>query len=73
MTSKGSKDNDQHFSIEKAFEEVNQLIERLEDPKLSLAESMDLYKKGVELLDQCGKNLDLTEKELIILQEAQES
>lgn len=73
MTSKGSKDNDQHFSIEKAFEEVNQLIERLEDPKLSLAESMDLYKKGVELLDQCGKNLDMTEKELIILQEAQES
>lgn len=73
MTSKGSKDNDQHFSIEKAFEEVNQLIDRLEDPKLSLAESMDLYKKGVELLDQCGKNLDLTEKELIILQEAQES
>lgn len=73
MTSKGSKDNDQHFSIEKAFEEVNQLIDRLEDPKLSLAESMDLYKKGVELLDQCGKNLDMTEKELIILQEAQES
>ena len=73
MTSKGSKENEQQFSIEKAFEEVNQLIDRLEDPKLSLAESMDLYKKGVELLDQCGKNLDMTEKELIILQEAQES
>lgn len=59
------------FSIEDAFKELEQLLNRMEDQELSLEESMTLYRKGVKLLDQCRKSLDKTEKEIQILQEGQ--
>ncbi len=60
------------FSIEKAFEELDEILNRLEDPGLSLSDSMDYYKKGVKLLDKCGQTLDKTEKEIIVLQEGKD-
>ena len=56
------------FSIENAFQELDQIMQQLEGDQISLSESMDLYKKGVKLLDQCNQTLDKTEKEIIILQ-----
>lgn len=60
------------FSIEKAFEELDEILSRLEDPDLSLSDSMEYYKKGVKLLDKCGQALDKTEKEIIVLQEGKD-
>lgn len=60
------------FSIEKAFEELDEILGRLEDPDLSLSDSMEYYKKGVKLLDKCGQALDKTEKEIIVLQEGKD-
>lgn len=56
------------FSIEEAFDKLNVIIGKMEQDELSLAESMDLYKQGVGLLNQCRQALDQTEKELIVLQ-----
>ena len=56
------------FSIEEAFDKLNAIIGRMEQDDLSLAESMDLYKQGVGLLNRCRQTLDQTEKELIVLQ-----
>lgn len=60
------------FSIEKAFEELDEILSRLEDPDLSLSDAMEYYKKGVKLLDKCGQALDKTEKEIIVLQEGKD-
>lgn len=60
------------FSIEKAFEEIEEVLNQLENPDLSLSESMDYYKKGVKLLDRCKQTLDKTEKEIIVLQEGKD-
>ena len=60
------------FAREKAFEELDEILNRLEDPELSLSDSMDYYKKGVKLLDKCGQTLDKTEKEIIVLQEGKD-
>ena len=49
-----------------------EILNRLEDPELSLSDSMDYYKKGVKLLDKCGQTLDKTEKEIIVLQEGKD-
>ena len=57
------------LSIEEAFTQLDGIIESLENPDLSLEDSLTLYKKGVKLLDKCGQTLDKTEKELRILQE----
>lgn len=59
------------FSIEEAFEELDQILQEMESPELSLSDSMNLYKKGVRLLDKCNQTLDKTEKEIIVLQEGQ--
>ncbi len=59
------------FSIEDALKELDEILAQLETPELSLSDSMELYKKGVKLLDKCNQALDKTEKEIIILQEGQ--
>ena len=59
------------FSIEEAFEELDQIVKELESSELNLSDSMNLYKKGVRLLDKCSQTLAQTEKEIIVLQEGQ--
>ena len=59
------------FSIEGAFEQLEDIIEQLSSEEISLSDSMDLYKKGVKILDKCSQTLDKTQKEIIILQERQ--
>ena len=59
------------FSIEGAFEQLEDIIEQLSSEEISLSDSMDLYKKGVKILDKCYQTLDKTQKEIIILQEGQ--
>ena len=58
-------------SIEGAFEQLEDIIEQLSSEEISLSDSMDLYKKGVKILDKCSQTLDKTQKEIIILQEGQ--
>lgn len=36
------------FSIEGAFEQLEDIIEQLSSEEISLSDSMDLYKKGVK-------------------------
>lgn len=59
------------FSIEGAFEQLEDIIEQLSSEEISLSDSMDLYKKGVKILVKCSQTLDKTQKEIIILQEGQ--
>ena len=59
------------FSIEGAFEQLEDIIEQLSSEEISLSDSMDLYKKGVKILDKCSQTLDKTQKEIIILQKGQ--
>ena len=48
------------FSIEGAFEQLEDIIEQLSSEEISLSDSMDLYKKGVKILDKCSQTLDKT-------------
>lgn len=59
------------FSIEEAFDELDRILMRMEEPELGLSDSIALYKKGVKLLEKCSQTLDKTEKEIQILQEGQ--
>ena len=44
-------------------------METMESSELSLEQSFDLYKKGMDLLLQCNQAIDKVEKELLILEE----
>ena len=57
------------MTIEKAFTDIEEIIEKMEDDDITLDESMKLYNDGVKLLKYCNDTLDRTEKELIVLKE----
>lgn len=57
------------LSIEKAFENLDGIIQKLESEDTKLSDSIALYAKGVELLNSCKESLDRVEKQMIILEE----
>ena len=60
-------------SIESAFEELDQIMAKLEEGELSLEESFSLYQKGMALVKLCNEKIDHVEKQLIVLHEGEEN
>ncbi len=59
----------QTLSLEASLEKLEQVMEELGSPELSLEESFAKYKQGMDLLLQCNQAIDKVEKELMILEE----
>ena len=55
--------------LEQSMEELEQVMDALGNPEISLEESFTLYKKGMDLLLECNQAIDKVEKELMILEE----
>ena len=53
------------------MEQLAQITDRMERGDLPLAEMTSLYKEGKKLYQDCQKMLDLTEKELVVLNEGE--
>lgn len=53
--------------IEEAFVRLDEIAKALEDPKMSLKDSLSYYAEGVKLISACRENLCGVEKELMIL------
>ena len=60
------------MKIEERFEEIDKIIEGLERNEATLDESFDLYKKGMDIIKECNKEIDKVEKQLIVLGEEDE-
>lgn len=60
------------FQVEKAFEQLEQMMEHLESDTISLREAIELYGQGAKLLSQCREELDGIEKEMMIIGEKME-
>lgn len=59
------------FTVEKAFEELDSIVEGLEKEDTTIQEALALYTKGVKLVQKCQESLDTVEKELMILEESE--
>ncbi|HKL80509.1 MAG TPA: exodeoxyribonuclease VII small subunit [Mobilitalea sp.] len=57
------------FKLEESFEKLNEIIDTLEKPDISLEDSFSLYQEGMKLLKSCNESIDKVEKQLIILGE----
>lgn len=55
--------------FERALDELEKLVERMEAGDLSLEESLKLYERGIELSKACQKALDAADKRIRILSE----
>lgn len=60
-------------TLEASFEELEQIIEQLEDPDVSLDDSFKLYNAGMKLLKSCNDSIDKVEKKILILGEEGET
>lgn len=56
-------------NLEESFEELNNIITKLEMEDVSLEESFSLYQEGMKLLKACNDAIDKVEKQLIVLGE----
>lgn len=54
-------------TLETAFEELEATITALENPDVTLDESLKLYQQGVKLLKYCNDSIDKVEKKIIEL------
>ncbi len=59
-------------NLETSFQELNEIISKLEQEDITLEDSFLLYQEGMKLLKYCNDSIDKVEKKLIILGEKNE-
>ena len=59
--------NIEDLTLEEGFEKIDELIETMADGDISLEESFDKYKLGMEILIVCSDKIDKVEKQIEIL------
>ena len=56
------------LSFERALSELEGIVAAMESGQMPLQESLDAYKRGMELLRQCRETLDAAEQQIRILE-----
>lgn len=56
-------------TIEEAMEALDQIAKRLESNEITLEESFQIYKEGMELLQYCSSKIDTVEKKMLQMNE----
>ncbi len=54
-------------TIEDNFKEISEIIEKMDNPEVSLEESFKLYNEAVKLVEDCNKRIEKVEKEITVL------
>ena len=55
------------IKLENRFEKIEDLIKRMEDAEVSLDQSFELYKEGLEEIKLANEMLDSMEKAMLVL------
>ncbi len=63
------KQDDKEWKLEEAFEKLEETVLALEQEDISLEESFQIYKNGMELLKKCNQAIDQVEKKVLVLNE----
>lgn len=53
------------ITIEHGLQELDKIVEKLESRDISLEDSFTMYQKGMEVLKQCSKKIDMVEKKML--------
>ena len=59
------------IKLEESLSELENIVKHLEDGNCSLDESIELFKKGIEISGECKKTLDNARQTVISLTEAE--
>lgn len=67
--SSNTNTNIDELSLEQSFKEIEKLMSEMSGSDISLEESFEKYKAGMDLLKHCGEKIDRVEKQIQILNE----
>ncbi len=60
-------------SLEDTFEKIDDILRQMESGELTMNESFKKYKEGIELVKKCNSMIDRVEKEMVILNDDNDS
>ncbi len=66
---KTKQEDSSKSTLEEMFKDVEKQITCLENEDLSLEESFNCYKRGMELLKTCSDRIDRTEKQVLEIEQ----
>ena len=49
------------------FQELDNLIQAMEEPEVSLEDSFQMYHQGIDMLKACNDKMDKIEKQMLVL------
>lgn len=55
------------LSLEEALEKLDETILKLQSEDVSLEESFQLYKEGMDYVKMCSETIDMVEKKVLML------
>lgn len=58
---------EEKLSLEQILEQLDGTIEKLQSGEVSLEESFELYKKGMDYVKLCSETIDQVEKKVLML------
>lgn len=64
-----AKKEENAIGLEEAFEQLEDVIERLQDNEISLEDAFKEYEQGMQLLKYCNNSIDRVEKQILQINE----
>ena len=61
------------LNLEEGFLQLEKAVEQLQREDISLEESFEVYKQGMELLKKCNDAIDQVEKKVLVINEKGET
>ena len=58
---------EEKMSLEQVLEKLDETIEKMQSGDVSLEESFDLYKKGMDYVKLCNDTIEKVEKKVLML------
>lgn len=66
------KNNKKEMGLEERFAAIELILDQMEDENVTLDESFELYKKGMEQMKAANQALDQIEKAMLMMNESGE-
>lgn len=64
-TSKKVDNDKEKISLEDKFNKLDEIVSKLEEADISLDQSFELYKQGMEYVKECSEELNAVEKKVL--------
>lgn len=65
----GKKEDKKETGLETRFVRIEEILKQMEDENVTLDESFELYKKGLNEISAANQSLEKIEKEMLVLRE----